>query len=180
MEELKERFKKFAGKVFDDLGVLVDEFDFEFSGAINELYREITQKKSILKKFEEVDFILEVPLKDLGKIPYKSLILFSSCDYTENVLAIYVRYKLKKGIFVEDPEMTGYRTFEAFEENLENPLVWMKFGFDKSPYLSDSFVKKYTSQGCGHYRAPLDYHYETLSCQCINLKLSFKNLNVLI
>jgi hypothetical protein len=177
MEELKEKFKEFVGKVFEELGVLVDEFDFEFSDTINKLYKEITKKKTIFKKFGEVDFILEVPLKVLGKIPYKSPILFSSSGNTENGFVIYSRYKLKNGIFVEDPEMTGYRTFEGdFSEDI---LVWTRFGFEKSPYLSDAFVQKYISQGCSHYCTPFDY-YENLSCQCINLKFSFKNLNMLI
>jgi hypothetical protein len=176
MEELKERFKEFVGKVFEELGVLVDEFDFEFSETINELYREITQKKSIFKKFEEVDFILEVPLKYLGRVPYESYVLFPSSEDTEKALVIYNSYKLEDGIFVEDLEATSYGIFGG---DFKNPLVLMKFRFTKSSYLSDTFIQKYVSKGCNHYRTSLD-HYENLNCQCVNLKFSFKNLNMLI
>jgi glutaredoxin len=100
LDSLKERFKKFVKNVFDELGVLVDEFDFDFSEKTKELYREINQNKTISKKFEEVDFVLNISLSKLGKVPYQSPILFSSCDYTENNLAIYARYRLENGIFV--------------------------------------------------------------------------------
>ncbi len=175
LEKLKEKFKEFVKNSFEELGVLVDKFDFDFSEPTYELYREIFKNKKLLRKFVEIDFALNISLDKLGNIPYRTPIHVFSYTGPDNVFSIYARYKLENDSFVEDPEMTGYRTFDGA---LEGFMMWLKFGFMKRPYLPDSFIKKYKSKGFDHYRSV--YNYESLGALCNNLEISFKNLNVLI
>jgi len=171
LETLKENFKEFVKSAFDELGVLVDKFDFDFSESMYELYREVLKNKRLLEKFAEVDFVLNISLDELGKIPYKLPIKVFPYIDKENVFAIYARYKLKNDSFVEDPEMTGYRTFAGL---LENPMVFLEFGFVKRPKLPNDFVKKYTSKGFNYYGS-FHYNYESFRGLCINLEISLKN-----
>jgi hypothetical protein len=72
--------------------------------------------------------------------------------------------------------MTGYRLIEA---STEESLVWIELGFEKRPYLPDTLIKKYELEGCIYSRNPF-YSFESLRFPCVNLKLSLKNLNVLL
>ena len=176
LDELKERFKYFVKNTFEDLGVLVDEFDFDFSEPIYEFIWEIFKTKNLYEKFTEVDFVFNISLKELGRVQYKNFIHSFPYFGTGNMLAIYTRYKLENDLFVENPEMTGYR---LVEESTEESLVWIEFWFEKRPYLPNTLVKKYELEGC-IYSRNLYYPFESLRCPCVNLKLSFKNLNVLL
>ncbi len=111
LEKLKEKFKDFVNRSLDELGVLVDKFDFDFSEPTYELYREILNNENLFRKFAEIDFVLHISLDKLGNIPYRTPIHIFSYTGPDNVFSIYARYKLEDDSFVEDPEMTGYRTF---------------------------------------------------------------------
>jgi hypothetical protein len=176
LERLKEKFRDFVKNSIEELGVFTDKFDFAFSEPICEFWEEITKNENLYKKLSEIDFVFNISLKELGRIPYKHSVHFFPHRETENMLAIYTRYKLENDLFVEDPKMTGYR---LVEEGIEESLVWIRFWFEKRPYLPNGLVKKYELKGCS-YSCNFHYPFEYLSCPCVDLEFSFKNLNALL
>jgi hypothetical protein len=83
---------------FEELEVLVDKFDFDFSGPMMDLYSEVRKSKKLIKKFVEIDFVLNVSLDELGKVPYKPLVNIYPFTEKGNMFAIYFRYKLENGV----------------------------------------------------------------------------------